>query len=263
MGDPPASGECSGLLFAVLAGEGSQSLVLLGESLEATVTVLGGSVNELDLGLLGHPGLRRWENRLAHHDWSLAGPLNGALKQKEVVVDLTVVWEAAHRGDVLLNGIVVASSVVFHTTFGASTNAEDFGVDMSSVMVATLTMAGHCPLHGSWMPGTDTSNLPQASVSLAGQPCDTKSLDDTLQSVTPGHTNCVTAIVLLEDLANFDFLFKVFEGPVNLCGNVATVNLNLHDMSLVLAELEKTNLGGNKHANHRAVLLDALEVTLD
>ena len=42
-------------LDILVSGEGSQELVLLGGGLEATVTNLGGGIDELDLALLGLP----------------------------------------------------------------------------------------------------------------------------------------------------------------------------------------------------------------
>jgi len=45
--------------------EGSENLILFGSGLEATVTDLGGGIDELKINLLGLPGLGGGEDRLA------------------------------------------------------------------------------------------------------------------------------------------------------------------------------------------------------
>lgn len=246
-----------------MSGERSKKLVLFGGSLEATVTVLGGRVDELHLDLLGVPRAGSREDGLAENNWSLARANNSTLDQEEVVVDLTVVREAAQRGDVLLNGIVVAGGVVLDTSLGASTNSEDLVVDHSSGVVTILTVAGHSRLDGSWMPSTDTADLSQTSVSLTRQALGAETLDQALETVTSGNTNGVHDVVVSEDLANLDLLLELAVGKVDLLGGVTTVNLDLQDVGLVLAELQETDLGGNENTNDRAVLLDAFKVALD
>jgi hypothetical protein len=247
----------------LLVGEGSKNLVLLGSGLEATVTDLGGGINKLKINLLGLPGLGGGEDRLSDNERSLAGSLDATLEKEEVVIDLTVVGEATERSDVLLNGVVVASGVVLNTSLSASTNTVDLVVDLGSGVVAKLTSAGHSPLDGSWMPSTDTSDLSETSVSLAGKLLDTKSLHDTLHTVTSGNTNSVAAVIVLEDLTDLDLLLEVIESPFDLVGDLATVKLDFHDVSLVLTELEKADLGSDQHTDNRAVLLDAFKVAVD
>ena len=75
----------------MLSGKGSEDLVLLGSSLEATVTDLGGGIDELKINFLGLPGLGGGEDRLADNEGSLAGSLNATLKEEEVVTFSRVV----------------------------------------------------------------------------------------------------------------------------------------------------------------------------
>lgn len=252
-----------GLLAVLNSGEGTKSLVLLGKGLEATVTDLGGSVDEFHVDLLSLPRLGHGEDGLADNDGSLLGTLNGTLEEEEVVVDFTVVGEATHGGDVLLNGIVGASGVVLDTALGSSTDTVDLVVDLGSGVVAALTSTRDRPLDGSWMPGTNASNLSETSVSLTWQLLDTEALHNTLVAVTLGHTDSVAALVVLEDLTELDFLLELAVSELNLLGDVATVNLDFHDVGLVLTELEQTNLGSDEHTHDSAVLLYALKITLD
>jgi len=100
----------------LLGGKGSEPLVLLLGSLEATVTELGGGIDELDLDLFGHPVTGAGEDRLTEDHSSLLGTNNLTSHEEVILVDLTVVGEATHGGDVLLDGISGGGGVVGNTT---------------------------------------------------------------------------------------------------------------------------------------------------
>ena len=244
-----------------LGGERSEDLVLLGSSLETSVTVLGGSIDELDVDVLGLPGLGGGEDGLSEGDGSLASAHDTTLDKDVILVDLTVVGEAAKRSDVLGDSVGLSGGIVLDTVDGTGTNAVDLLVELSSAMVAELTTAGDRPLDGGGMPGTDTSDLTETSMRLSVKTRDTESLDNTTCSLTAGNTNGVKALALLEDLTDADLLLEVVLGPVDLVGDGATVNLDLHNVSLVLAEAELADLSGAENANDTGVLLNALEIT--
>jgi len=227
------------------------------------VTELGGGVDELNLELLGHPVSGGGEDRLTQNDRSLASANNSTLDQQEVMVDNTVVRKSTDWGDVLINGISGGSSVVSNTSDGTSTDSVDFLIDLGTAMVAKLTTAGDCPFDSSGVPGTDTGDLAETSVGLAGKSVDAEPLDHTLSSLTLGDADGVDTLVISEDLTNGDFLLELRESPVDLLGDRPTVDLDFHDMGLNLAEIELTDLGSAEYANRGAVLLDALEVSLD
>lgn len=130
-------------------------------------------------------------------------------------------------------------------------------------MVTLLTRAGDRPLDGSWMPSSDTSNLTETSVSLSAELLSTESLDDALVSLTLGDADGVDALVGLENFSNGDFLFEFAPSPVKLLGNSATVNLNFHNLGLVLSLLDLADLSGSEHTHNSAVLLDTGKVPLD
>jgi len=179
------------------------------------------------------------------------------------VVDLTVVGEASKRSNVLFDTVVVASGVVLNTSLCASTNTVDLVIDLGSGMVAELTSARHSPFDGSWMPSTDTSNLSETSVSLAGKLLDTESLYDTFHTVTFGNTNSIAAFIVLKDLTKLDLLLEVIESPLDLIGDFATVKLDFHDVSLVLTEFEQADLGSDQNTDNSAVLLNSFKVAVD
>jgi len=227
------------------------------------VSVLGRGVDELDVQLLGLPSLHNGEQSLSDHERSLASSSDSTLDEEEIFVDLTVVGETTHGGDVLLNGIGFASGVVHDVADGTSSNSVDLLVHLSSVMVAHLTTSGDRPLDGSGMPSSDTSDLAQTSVRFAVKSLDTESLDDTLHSLTLGDTADIDAFVHVEDITDGDFLFEESLSVGDLVGGASTVDLDFHNVGLVLSELELSDLGGGKGTHDSAVLGNAVNITLD
>jgi hypothetical protein len=130
-------------------------------------------------------------------------------------------------------------------------------------VVAELTGTGDGPLNGSGMPSSDTTDLAETSVGLARHAGDTESLDDTGGSLTAGNTDGVDHLELVEDLSDGDFTLELLEAPIDLLGDGATVDLDLEEVSLALAEVKLGELGAGEDADDCAVLLYSLKVALD
>jgi hypothetical protein len=81
--------------------------------------------------------------------------------------------------------------------------------------------------------------------------------------VTSGDTNGINHLILSEDLSDGDFLLELAGGPFDLLGNGSSVNLDLHNMGLLLSELELLDLSGAEDSDGGAVLLDSLDVSVD
>jgi len=92
---------------------------------------------------------------------------------------------------------------------------------------------------------------------------DTESLDNTLHTFTSGNTVDVNAFVHVEDITNADFLFEFSVAEINFIINRSSVNLDFHNLSLGLSELELSNLGGSKNSDNGTVLGDTVNVSLD
>jgi len=86
---------------------------------------------------------------------------------------------------------------------------------------------------------------------------------NTGETVTLGDGNAVNHLVLLEDGADLDGLLEEAVGEVNLVGNGATVDLDLHKVGLLLLKRGLVDLGVGEDTDDSAVLLDALEVAGD
>jgi len=227
------------------------------------VTVLGGGVDELDFGLLGHPGSGAWGDGLSEDQRLLLGSDNLTLDHNEVLLDLTVVGETTHGGDVLINTVLIAGGVVLDTSDLTSSDSVDLLVDLSSGVITLLTSATDCPLDSRWMPGTDATDLSVTSMSLLHELLASVSGNDTSGSVTLGNTDSVDALVVVEDLTDGDFLLEVVVSPVSLVGDGSTVELNLKDVSLVLSKTELADLGSTDDSDGASELGDSLEVSLD
>merc|ERR1719234_2886190 len=93
------------------------------------------------------------------------------------------------------------------------------------------------------MPGSNTGNLPETLVSLPWELLGVPPAGNTLVSVTLGHSDDVDHLVLSKHLADGHLLLKVLTGKVNLVGNRASVELDLHDVSLLLPAAEELHLG--------------------
>lgn len=130
-------------------------------------------------------------------------------------------------------------------------------------MVTHLTGTGNSPLDVTRVPSTDTSNLTQTLVSLTGQLLGAPTAGDTLETVTLGDGNDIDHLVLLEDTVDLNGLLEQVAGKVNLVGNGATVDLNLHQVGLLLLERGLADLGVGEDTDDGAVLLDALKLTGD
>jgi hypothetical protein len=142
-------------------------------------------------------------------------------------------------------------------------DAHDALVDLSAVVVASLTSAGDSEAHAGRVPGTDTGDLAETSVGLAGKTGDTPTADDTIVSVTTGGRADVDYLTLSEHLVHVDLLLEKGTSEVNLGVDVTTVHLHLEKISDLLTELELAHLGVGKHTHDLAVILDSLDLALD
>jgi hypothetical protein len=240
--------------------ESTHETLLLGSGLETTVTELGRGIDELEGDLLESGTLGVGDEGLADGDDTLLSTSNTTLDHQEVLVDNTVVRETTHGGDRLLSDIEISSARLLVASL---TNTVDLLVDLGTVMVTVLTGTGNRVHDAGRMPGTNTGNLTETSVGLTGKLLGTPTSGDTLETLTLGNGNDVDHLVLLEERGNLNFLLKVLAGPVNLLGNVTTVDLDFHNVSLLLANLSLADLSVSNDADDRAVLLDTLKLTGD
>ena len=215
---------------------------------------LGRSIDELEIDLLQSASGNLREKTLSEGDDSLLGAHDATSEHDPVLVDLTVVGETAHGGDGLLGQIVLSHGVVGVLSQGL-THSVDLLVDLSSVVETILTSSRNGVRDSGRMPRTDASNLSLASVGLSGKDGDSPSLDDASVSVTLGDSDHVNHLVLGEDGADGNLLLEQLGAEVNLVGDRATVDLDLNNVGLLLADLSLRNLGVHDGSDDLAVLL--------
>lgn len=241
-------------------------LLLLG--LEATVAEFGRGIDELELDLflggaggLGNAGL-------AEGDDAFLNAGDGTLDHDVVLVDLTVVGETTNGGDSLDGKIVSGGGVGVELTIlgtsGAGTlaNSVDLLVHLSTVVVTVLTGASDGELDASRVPSTDTGNLAQTTVGLAGKTGDTPTGDNTFETLTLRDGNGINHVVLGEDSVDGHGALEELEAPVDLSGDVTTVDLDLGDVGLLLTKLDFLDVGVADQTNDAAVLLHASKLLL-
>lgn len=113
------------------------------------------------------------------------------------------------------------------------------------------------------MPGSNTGDLSATSVRLALQSLDSESLHHTLGSLTLGHSHNVKALAVLKHLRHLNLLLEVVLGEGDLVLDGSSIELDLHDVGLVLSETELADLGGDDDTDDAAVLDDAGNVLGD
>jgi len=121
--------------------------ILLFVGLEATVSKLAGSVNELEVDLLQSLSLGLNQQRLSESDDAFLGAHAAATYHDKVIVHLTVVNKASHRSDRLLCDVMIRRTVVLDhlavLRVHSLSNAVDLLVDLRAVMVTLLTGTRH------------------------------------------------------------------------------------------------------------------------
>uniref|UniRef100_A0A8C1YGB8 Uncharacterized protein n=1 Tax=Cyprinus carpio TaxID=7962 RepID=A0A8C1YGB8_CYPCA len=90
------------------------------------------------------------------------------------------------------------------------------------------------------MPGSNTGHLTQTTMGLTGQLFCVHPL--TLVSVTFGNTDNVNHLILTKDISDGNGLLKLLSGPVNLISDGASVQLNLHQVRLLLSQGQQAHL---------------------
>merc|ERR1719330_527370 len=113
------------------------------------------------------------------------------------------------------------------------------------------------------MPGSNTSDLPQTLVGLTGQLLGVPSAGHALEPVALSHADDVHHLVLSEHGTNRDLLLEVVPGEVDLIGDGSSIELDLHDVSLLLSAPQDLHLSVDEDTDDSAVLLHLGKVLLD
>lgn len=130
-------------------------------------------------------------------------------------------------------------------------------------ILRTLTSTGHGEHDLGRMPSTDTSDFTETLVRLSWEFLGSPTVSNTLESMTLSDGNNIDTLILLEHGANLDRLLEQTLRELNLVGDGSTVDLNLHQVSLLLGKAGLPDLGVSQNTNDSAVFANAFEFTGD
>ena len=170
--------------------------------------------------------------------------------------------KSSHWGDLLLSHIEFCRGSE-RSLVRDLTDLVHLLVHLGTVMVTVLSSPGNGERNTGRMPCSDTSNLTQTPVSLPGKTSHTPTCNHALITVTPGDSNDVNHLILVEDGVHGHALLEQLVTEVHLVSDGTTVDLNLNQMSLLLLDtLQLTHLCVSQHTDNASVLLHPLQVGL-
>lgn len=247
--------------FGFLGRKRSEELVLFLRGLEAAVAEFGRGIDELEVNFFEVGTLRVCDEALSESEAALLGSHDAALKHEPILVDLAVVREASEGRDRFFCEISFGRGRVGIAGFA---DAVDFFVHLGTVVVSVLSRASDRERDARRMPSSDTGDFAQPAVGFAGQSSHAPSLNDALGAVSARGAADVDHLVGVEDRVDWDFLLEERLGVVDLfCDRSSAVDLDLHEVGLLLTKLELFDLGVRDDADHRARLLDFFDGDVD
>lgn len=119
--------------------------------------------------------IKEWnfENYLSQGENSFLRTHTASLDHHKVIVNLSIMWEATHRGDTLLGQVVLGSRIVQDflpiLDMDAFSDSVNLLVHLGTMVETLLTCTSDGKLDTRRMPCTNTSNLSQTFVGLPGK----------------------------------------------------------------------------------------------
>mmetsp|Transcript_5486 Transcript_5486/g.6689 ORF Transcript_5486/g.6689 Transcript_5486/m.6689 type:complete len:248 (+) Transcript_5486:35-778(+) len=226
--------------------------------LESSVSKFTCSINKFECNFFGRVSASLSQKSLSESDNTFNRTNNGTTDHDPIVFDDTIMRETSHRCDFLLGQIKFSRSmsvsndvsfIVFNNgSFSGELWSSDFVdllVDLSTMMVTILTSTWDRVLDSTWMPSSNTSNLTETLVSLSWKTRSSPTGGDSFKTFTLGNTNNIDHLILGENLGNWDRLFEKRNSIVNLSSNITSIDLNFHQVSLLLSKWQLSNIRVN------------------
>mmetsp|Transcript_10338 Transcript_10338/g.12133 ORF Transcript_10338/g.12133 Transcript_10338/m.12133 type:complete len:424 (-) Transcript_10338:42-1313(-) len=245
----------------ILSRKRTKELSLLIKRLETSMTKFRTGIDKLKINRLKMLPTGMVHETLPQNKRTLLNSNSRTLKHDPVLIHLTVMGESTHGRNALLGKI---RSSLARRIISLLTNAVHLLVEFGSVEITVLTGTWYSGTDTSWMPGSDTGNLTQTTMRLTGKTCDTPTGGDTLIPMTFGDSKNIQLFILGEDRVDGDFLFEKFLGEGNLLRGVfSSIDLNLHDVSLLNAKVQFLHLGVRNHTYNGTELSNTVQLLLN
>jgi len=251
------------LLVSLVFLSCSHVFVLLLDVLEASMSEFGRGIDELEIDDFETSTSGRIVEGFSEGENSLLCSHCSSFDHQIVFTDGTVVRESSERSDGLLGDVgfggSVGSSLLSESRFS---DTIDLFVAFGSVMVTMLTSTSDRVFNTSWMPCSDTSDLAQSFTGLSWKSSDSPSGGCSFESLSLGDSDDVDVLVLLENLVDWNGLLQEGQREVDLLADVSSIDLDFHDVSLLLSDLDLLDLGVSDDTDHLAVFFESLDLFL-
>lgn len=198
---------------------------------------------------------------IAHDNRAALGSWARALDHDEVSLDAAVVDKAADRVDALVCKIELrcAAPGVLRCV-----DHKDLLVGVRAVEVTHLTGAGDSILDVGRVPGTDAGNFAVSAAGLTRKTGDAPAGDDAFEPTAARDGDGVDLRSHAEDVLDRDRLLHEGVRIVDLLGHTrSAVDLDFHDVGLLLLQGRQGGLGVGDDADDVSVLLKAPKLLLD
>lgn len=210
---------------------------------------------ELDLGVVA-----MGEEGVTHNNRAALGPRAGALDHDEVSLDAAVVDEAADGVDAFVCQVELCCAAL--GVLG-SVDHEDLLVRICAVEVTHLTGAGDRVLDVGGVPCANAGDLAVSAAGLARETGDTPAGNDALETTTACDGDGVDLASDGEDVLDGDGLLHESVCVIDLLGDILpAVDLDLHDVGLLLLQRSQRRLRVGDDTDDVCVLLEAPELLL-
>merc|ERR1711936_83045 len=250
-------GDTNGSKLVLL--EWSHEVLFLFDSLEATMTNLGGGIDEFEFDFFQIFSLVMSEKRFSDDNWTLSDTHARTFDDQEIVLDFTVMRKSTERINRFISDIGSSGSIVLDklSIFGfiTSTNSVNLLVDFNTVMVTFLTTTSNSVRNTCWMPCTNTSDFTETTMGFSWEFFSTPTRCYTLATMTLSDTDAIDVFVLSNDVMDCDVLFEETEAEIDFGSGVTTVDLEFEEMGFLLFEWEKFHLGVSDQSDNWAVFL--------
>jgi len=220
---------------------------------------LGISIDKLELNLFeGDSGSLR-DNALSKGDNSSLNSGASSLDHDKVLRDNSKSWKSSHRGNWLGRKIELGGSAV---SSGLS-NSHNLVVDLRSVVISVLSSSSNSEGNSRWMPCSDACNLSKSLVSLSWKSSCSPSRRNSFESVSLGNSDRVDNFGIFENSVYGNEFLEKSNSEVNLLFDGSSVNLDFHDVSLLVDDSDLLDLSVGDNSNNGGVLLELSDFGLE